>query len=230
MDEEQAVRVVSSFNFSEARVVASPVRLLPSLLEVIALAHVRSRFPCDSSKLIHASIDALRSFPSCRNRRLVTWNSRISGSLAVGHDRQSEGRQNGWIHCGVLRRGERVGQPQRLVTPNEPGAPTRVSLPPRVIGSRAGPMVEVQNRLKQVCEGIVKEPDQGIAIWIRKSDFRPMLLPHKEHDDTAKVTVGKLAATIVPNAERWREHTSPARSKTALVNAGANAARCNRSE
>src|ERR1035437_600406 len=119
---------------------------------------------------------------------------------------------------------QRRGQPQRLVTPNEPGDPTRVSLPPRVIGSRAGPMVEVQNRLKQVCEGIVKEPDQGIAIWIRKSDFRPMLLPHKEHDDTAKVTVGKLAATIVPNAERWREHTSPARSKTALVNAGAKAA------
>src|ERR1017187_10209606 len=62
VDEEQPVRVVFSFDFSQARVISSPVRLLPSLLEVVALAHIRSCVPRDGSKLIHTSIDALRSF------------------------------------------------------------------------------------------------------------------------------------------------------------------------
>src|SRR5271154_3165433 len=73
---------------------------------------------------------------------------------------------------------QRRGQPQRLETPDEPANLARVSGPPRVIGSRARPMVEVQDRLRhQVYEGIVKEPDQGIVIWIGKRDFRPMLFP-----------------------------------------------------
>ena len=50
---------------------------------------------------------------------------------------------------------QRRRQPQRFVTPDEPPDLPSVSLPPRIIGSRAGPLVKFQNRLKQVCEGIV---------------------------------------------------------------------------
>src|ERR1700741_4839648 len=88
VDEEQPVGIVLSLDFSEARVVISPVHLLPSFLEVIALAHVCSRLSRDSSKLIHALIDPRRSLAAFINRRFVAGNSRISGSLAVGHDRQ----------------------------------------------------------------------------------------------------------------------------------------------
>ena len=109
MDEEQPVRIVFSFDFSEARVVAPPVRVLPSVLEVIALAHVRSRVRHECTKLTHASIDALRSFAACHNRWLMSGNSRICRSLGVACDRQSEGGQHRWIRCGVLRPGDRVG-------------------------------------------------------------------------------------------------------------------------
>jgi hypothetical protein len=67
MDEEQPVRIVFSFNFSEARVVAPPVRVLPSAFEVIALAHIRSGLRHERTKLTQASINALRSFPACHN-------------------------------------------------------------------------------------------------------------------------------------------------------------------
>ena len=44
-------------------------------------------------------------------------NSRICGSLAVAHDRQSESAKDSWIHRGIFRRGERIGwrSPQPLV-------------------------------------------------------------------------------------------------------------------
>src|SRR5258707_12327394 len=99
VDEEQPVRIVLPLDFRETRVVAPPVRVLPSLLEVIALAHVSSCFPCDGSKLVHASINALGSFPAVRNRRLMPGNSRICGPLAVGPDRESEGVQSVGSAC-----------------------------------------------------------------------------------------------------------------------------------
>jgi hypothetical protein len=37
-------------------------------------------------------------------------NSRICGSLGVARDRQSKSGQHGWIHCGVLRVGDRIGR------------------------------------------------------------------------------------------------------------------------
>src|ERR1700687_3222853 len=110
MDEEQPVRIVFSFDFSEARVVAPPVRVLPSVLEVITLAHIGSRVRHECTKLTHAVTNALRSFPACRNRWLVPGNSRICESLRVARDRQSEGGEHGWIHCGVLRPGDRIGR------------------------------------------------------------------------------------------------------------------------
>src|SRR5713101_3623204 len=51
MDEEQAVRIVFSFDFSEARVAAPPVRMLPSVLEKIALTDIRSRVRHERTKL-----------------------------------------------------------------------------------------------------------------------------------------------------------------------------------
>src|SRR5271165_3868249 len=109
MDEEQPVRIVFSFDFSKARVVATPVRVLPSVLEVITLAHIRSWVRYECTKLTNGSINTLRSFPACHNRWLMPGNSRICGSLGVGCDRQSEGGQHGWIHCRLLRPGDRVG-------------------------------------------------------------------------------------------------------------------------
>src|SRR5262245_6882382 len=108
VDEEQPVRIVFSLDFSQARVVAPPIRLLPFLLEVIAFAHIRSPLRHEGTQWTQASSDALRSFPACHNRWLMFGNSRIGGSLAVGRDDQSEGSQHGWIHGGVLRCGDRL--------------------------------------------------------------------------------------------------------------------------
>jgi hypothetical protein len=67
MDEEQAVGVVSFLDCSEARVVATPVRLLPSFLGVIALAHVRTRVRNECTKLTHTSVHTLCGFATIRN-------------------------------------------------------------------------------------------------------------------------------------------------------------------
>src|SRR5581483_5756955 len=77
VDEEQPVRIVFPLDFSEARVVASPIRMLPFLLEVIAFAHIRSHLRHECTKLTHASTDALRSFPACHNRWAMFGNSRM---------------------------------------------------------------------------------------------------------------------------------------------------------
>src|SRR5208282_417312 len=108
VDEEQPVRIVLLFDFSEARVVAPPIRLLPSLLEVIALANVRARVRNECTKLTHALINALRRFPALRHRWLMSGNSRICGSLRVTCDRQRERGQHCRIRCGVFRPGDRV--------------------------------------------------------------------------------------------------------------------------
>src|SRR5208282_2110699 len=110
MNEEQPVRIVFSLDFSEARVVAAPVRLLPVFLEVIALAHIRSGFPCDGSKLIHALVNALRGFLACLDRWLMPGNSRICGSLAGARDCQREGGQHGGTRCSVRRPSDCVGR------------------------------------------------------------------------------------------------------------------------
>src|SRR5216684_7029678 len=110
MDEEQPVRIVFSFDFSEARVVAPPIRVLPSVLEVVALADIRSRVRHNSAELIHALMNASRRPSAGDNGGFMPGNSRICGSLGVACDRQSEGSQHGWIHCGALRPGDRIGR------------------------------------------------------------------------------------------------------------------------
>src|SRR5208282_2682621 len=83
--------------------------------------------------------------------------------------------------CQTLLRAileQRRGQPQRLEPPNEPSDLPPVSLPPRIIGFRARPIVEIQNGLwNQVYEAVVKQSGQETAIWIGESQLRPMLFP-----------------------------------------------------
>ena len=95
---------------SESSVIAPPVRVLPSVFEVIALTDVRSRIRHECAKLTHALIDAFRGLTPRLHRRLMPGNPRICGSLGVAHDSQSEGGQHGGIHCRIFRRGNRVGR------------------------------------------------------------------------------------------------------------------------
>src|SRR5215472_9169782 len=104
MDEKQPVRIVFFLDLSETRIVAPPVGLLPSLLEVAALAHVRPCLSRDGSKLIDAFIDAPHRFSAFRDRWLMPGNSGVCGSLRVGHDRECKGVQYCGIHSSVLRR------------------------------------------------------------------------------------------------------------------------------
>src|SRR6202035_5499789 len=90
--------------------VAAPVSLLPSLLEVIALAHIRSAVRYDSAQLIYALMNALRSFSSFINRWFMTRNSRIGGVLSIADDGQREGGQHGWIHRGSFCSCDRIGR------------------------------------------------------------------------------------------------------------------------
>jgi hypothetical protein len=59
MDEEKAVRIVLSLDISQPLIVGPPVRLLPILFEIIALAHVRSRVWDERAKVVHAPVDVL---------------------------------------------------------------------------------------------------------------------------------------------------------------------------
>src|SRR5258708_13968707 len=108
VDEEQPVGIVLSFDFSQARIVAAPVRLLKSALQVIALTYIRSPVRHDGAELFHALMNLRGCFSPLHNRGLMPGNARISGSLAVGHGYQRERSKHGWIHCGVLRPGNRV--------------------------------------------------------------------------------------------------------------------------
>ena len=65
MDEEQPVLIVFLFDFSEARMVAPPVRLLKSVLEVIALAYIRPGVRHESTKVSHGLVNAARGFAAC---------------------------------------------------------------------------------------------------------------------------------------------------------------------
>src|SRR5215831_4971613 len=110
MDEKQPVRIVFFLDLSQTRIVAPPVGLLPSLLEVVALANVRPCLAYDGSKLIDAFIDAPSSFSAFRDRWLLPGNSGVCGSLPVGHDRECKGVQDCGVHCRVPRRGDRIGR------------------------------------------------------------------------------------------------------------------------
>src|SRR5580658_7830174 len=111
VNDEQSVGIVFSLDFSEPRIVAAPVCLLKSLLEVIALAHVRSTVRRDRAKFIHALIDALSTFPARIDRRLMPGNSGIDGScLGVSCNNKRKGRQHRGIGAGVPRRRDRIGR------------------------------------------------------------------------------------------------------------------------
>src|SRR5262249_62005747 len=94
MDDEKPIGVVLLFYFSQSRVVASPIRPLPALLEIVALAHVRSAFSADRPKFIHASIDALRCTAAQVSRRLVPGNSRIGGAPTARPAPRPQGAPN----------------------------------------------------------------------------------------------------------------------------------------
>src|SRR5208283_2697230 len=73
---------------------------------------------------------------------------------------------------------QRLGQPQRLVSPDEPAALEGVPLPPTVVGGRVGPRIQRESRLpNQVLEAVVKQPAQRISVWIWEHGLRPMRFP-----------------------------------------------------
>src|SRR5262249_32748901 len=84
----EPVRIVFLLDLRQASIVAAPVRLLKPLLEVVALAHVRSAVRSNFTEFIHASSDTGGCFGSFFHRRLVTGNSWIGGLLAVDDNGQ----------------------------------------------------------------------------------------------------------------------------------------------
>src|SRR5271156_2648453 len=110
MDEEQPVGIIFFLNASESSVIAPPVRLLPSVFKVIALTDVRSRIRHECTKLAHALIDACRCFTARLDRRLMSGDSRICGSLGVANNSQSECGKHGRVHSRIFCRGERVSR------------------------------------------------------------------------------------------------------------------------
>src|SRR5262245_27472914 len=111
VDDEQPVRVVLLLDVSEASVVATPVGLLPSRFEVVALADVRACLPGDGPERLHAALDSLCGFASGVDRWLVSRNSRIGGLLAFGGDRERKSVEHRGIHRGVASACESVRRP-----------------------------------------------------------------------------------------------------------------------
>jgi hypothetical protein len=90
MDEEQPVGIVLSLDPSESSVVAPPVRVLPSVFEVVTLTYVRSRIRHECAKLTHALIDASRGFTARLDRRFMIENPGVSWPLAVRNNGKSK--------------------------------------------------------------------------------------------------------------------------------------------
>src|SRR5262245_37126626 len=104
MDEEQAIRIVLSLDFHESLIVAAPVRLLKSVLEVVAFADVRAAVWRNLSKTIHTSTDELRRLSPFRDRWLMACNSGIRRTLAVGRNHQRESVENRRVGRRILCR------------------------------------------------------------------------------------------------------------------------------
>ena len=109
VDEEQPVGIVFPLDFSQARIVAAPVGLPKFVLEVIALAYVRSPVRHNSAEFIHALTNASSSRSTAVKSWLKSGNARIRRPLRIGHDRESKGGQHGWIRRGIFRSIERLG-------------------------------------------------------------------------------------------------------------------------
>ena len=77
MDDEEPVRIVFPLDFQKPRIVTAPIRLMPVLLEVVALADVCAAIRSHCAKVFDAFVDALRSFAALLYRGLVSGNSRI---------------------------------------------------------------------------------------------------------------------------------------------------------
>src|SRR5690242_5472015 len=84
--DEESIGIVLSLHVEQTRVVVAPIRVLPPLLEVIALAHVRPLIGDDRAQLIHALVDALRGLAALVHLGLMSRDSGISRALSVGDD------------------------------------------------------------------------------------------------------------------------------------------------
>src|SRR6516165_5388929 len=109
VDEEQPVGIVFPLDFSQARIVAAPVGLPKFVLEVIALAYVRSPVRHNSAEFIHPLTNASSTRSTAVKRGLKSGNARIGRPLRIGYDRESKGGQHGWISRSIFRSVERLG-------------------------------------------------------------------------------------------------------------------------
>ena len=112
MRKEQSRRIVFLFHRRQPRVIASPVRLLPVLLEKIALRNVGSALRHDRAQLIYALVDLLPGFSSGLNVRLMAAHPGISAAC-VAYDGQRKRIQHRGVRRGIARRLDRLARPSR---------------------------------------------------------------------------------------------------------------------
>src|SRR6188474_3426447 len=73
---------------------------------------------------------------------------------------------------------QRRGQPEGVEAPDEPADLPAVARKPRPIGFRPGPAIGLEQGLpKRATKSTVDQPDEPAAVWIRKHELRPMLIP-----------------------------------------------------
>jgi hypothetical protein len=83
MHKKQSCRIVFLFHRRQPCVIASPVSLLPVLLEKIALRNVRSVIRHDRAQLMYALVNLLPRFSSRLNIRLMAAHARISAACVA---------------------------------------------------------------------------------------------------------------------------------------------------
>src|SRR5208283_1369522 len=123
---------------------------------------------------------------------------------------------------------QRLGQPQRLVSLDEPAALESVPLPPGVVRWRVWQPIQREYRLpNQVLEAVVKEPAQRIAVWIWEHGlgpmrFEPLGVPEvprwyarDDHRKLQRISVGRLPDPVqeglpdlfrLRRVQAYREH------------------------
>src|SRR5437763_6113921 len=108
MDAEEAVGIVSAFDFDKSWVVRSPECLLPVGLEVVTLVHVSAGGRRGGAKGGHGGMDACPT---------VTAGGHVGGGQSVecgravgGHNRQCKSFSHFGIHCRVPDRLDHRGR------------------------------------------------------------------------------------------------------------------------
>src|SRR5215203_672566 len=86
---------------------------------------------------------------------------------------------------------QRRRQPEGVEAPDEPADLTAVAGEPRPIGFCPGPAIDLEQRLpERAAESTVNQPRQPAAVWVRKHELRPMLIPPLQVPEAARRHAG----------------------------------------